>query len=64
MAKYKIQKHRERLQRFPSGDDIRLSPEQRLCAKFDPVSVATFQVSQEMAPEVRVVDNCAEEHIM
>ncbi len=57
-------KHRDRIYRYPSGENLRLSPELRLCAKFDPVSVATFEVSHRVAPQTRVVDNCSEEHIM
>ena len=34
------------------GENLRLNPQLRLCPKFDPDS------------GVRVVDNCAEEHIM
>ena len=34
-----------------SVEDLRLSPELRLCPKFDPMGF-------------RVLDNCAEEHIM
>ena len=43
--------------------DFRLDPEKRLCAKFDAVSIAKFRGPiEEMG--VRVVDNCAEEHMM
>lgn len=45
------------------GEDLRLDPERRLCAKFDATSVAKFRAPiEEMG--VRVLDNCAEEHIM
>lgn len=47
----------------PLKCDLRLDPERRLCAKFDATSVAKFRAPiEEMG--VRVVDNCAEEHIM
>jgi len=43
--------------------DFRLEPEKRLCAKFDAVSIAKFRAPiEEMG--VRVLDNCAEEHMM
>ena len=45
-------------------DDLRLNPEQRLCAKFDTVSIANFPVALREEMGVRVLDNCAEEHIM
>ena len=44
--------------------DLRLDPEARLCPKFDAVSVAKFPVADRGEMGVRVVDNCAEEHIM
>ena len=45
-------------------DDLRLSPEKRLCNKFDADSIAIFPVADRVEMGVRVVDNCAEEHIM
>lgn len=43
--------------------DFRLDPEKRLCAKFDAVSIAKFRAPiEEMG--LRVLDNCAEEHMM
>lgn len=45
-------------------DDLRINPQKRLCAKFDSTSIATFPVSSRKEMGVRVVDNCAEEHIM
>ena len=44
--------------------DLRLSPQMRLCPKFDADSIATFPVAQPGEMGMRVVDNCAEEHIM
>ncbi len=64
MKHYKLLKIQSQKSSYPSGTDIRLSPEHRLCAKYDPVSVATFPLSHEIAPADRIVDNCAEEHIM
>ncbi|MEA4934421.1 MAG: hypothetical protein VB071_12705 [Lawsonibacter sp.] len=45
-------------------EDLRISPEFRLCSKFDPVSIADFPVAPWDEMGVRVLDNCAEEHIM
>lgn len=44
--------------------DLRLSPQLRLCSKFDPTSIAKFRVANPGEMGMRVVDNCAEEHIM
>lgn len=44
--------------------DIRLDPELQLCPKFDEMSIAKFRVAAPGEMGVRVVDNCAEEHIM
>ncbi len=45
-------------------DDLRLNPELRLCAKFDVLSIADFPIASHEKMGIRVVDNCAEEHIM
>lgn len=45
-------------------EDLRLDPEKRLCPKFDSTSIALFRVANQDEMGVRVVDNCAEEHIM
>ena len=50
--------------RKPETEDLRLNPETRLCPKFDAVSIAKFAVADREEMGVRVVDNCAEEHIM
>jgi hypothetical protein len=47
-----------------AADDLRLDPELRLCPKFDAVSIADFPVATRNEMGVRVLDNCAEEHIM
>ena len=44
--------------------ELRLEPEQRLCPKFDETSIARFPVARREEMGVRVVDDCAEEHIM
>ncbi len=46
------------------GENLRLNPQLRLCPKFDPDSIAEFHVGEPGEMGVRVVDNCAEEHIM
>ena len=48
----------------PMAENLRLNPQLRLCSKFDPDSIAMFHVSEPGDMGVRVVDNCAEEHIM
>ena len=45
-------------------EDLRLNPQLRLCPKFDATSIAEFRVAAPGEMGVRVVDNCAEEHIM
>ena len=50
--------------RSGAADDLRLNPQLRLCPKFDADSIAVFPVAEPGKMGVRVVDNCAEEHIM
>lgn len=45
-------------------EDLRLDPTARLCPKFDETSIALFPVADREEMGVRVVDNCAEEHMM
>lgn len=45
-------------------EDLRLNPKARLCPKFDEESIAMFPVADAGEMGMRVVDNCAEEHIM
>ena len=45
-------------------DQIRIDPTQRLCPKFDEVSIAKFPVADREEMGIRVIDNCAEDHIM
>ncbi len=45
-------------------DEIRIDPTNRLCPKFDEKSIAMFPVADRDEMGVRVVDDCAEEHIM
>ena len=45
-------------------ENLRLDPEEQLCPKFDSASIAKVRVAEPEDMGVRVVDNCAEEHIM
>lgn len=45
-------------------EDLRLDPQARLCPLFDETSIAIYPVADRGEMGVRVVDNCAEEHIM
>ena len=45
-------------------EDLRLNPQLRLCAKFDETTIAKFPVAAPKEMGMRVLDNCAEEHIM
>lgn len=45
-------------------EDLRLHPERVICPKFDEKSVALFRTGEPGEMGVRVIDNCAEEHIM
>ncbi len=45
-------------------EDLRLNPQERLVNKFDHTSIACFPVATREEMGLRVVDNCAEEHIM
>ena len=44
-------------------EDLRLDPSKVICPKFDEKSIAMFPVADPEDMGVRVVDNCAEEHI-
>jgi len=46
------------------SDCLRLNPETRYCPKFDATSTAMFPVANSEDMGVRVIDDCAEEHIM
>ena len=46
-----------------SMENLRLDPEEQLCPKFDSASIAKFPVAEPEDMGVRVVDNCAEEHM-
>ena len=44
--------------------DLRLDPEARLCPAFDSASIKKFAAPDAGEMGMRVLDNCAEEHIM
>jgi hypothetical protein len=44
--------------------DLRLNPQDRIVPKFDEESIALFPVAEKDKMGFRVLDNCAEEHIM
>jgi len=44
--------------------ELRVDPENRLCEKFDATSIAKFDVAKPGKMGMRVLDDCAEEHIM
>lgn len=45
-------------------EDLRLNPEARMCPAFDAVSIKKFAAPDYGEIGVRVLDNCAEEHMM
>ena len=53
---------RAKIKRAPA--EMRLTPENRVVSKFDAESIAEFPVASREKMGVRVVDDCAEEHIM
>lgn len=52
------------MKQIETGTCFRLNPELRLCPKFDSDSIAEFRVANRRCMGMRVLDNCAEEHIM
>lgn len=47
-----------------NASELRIDPESRLCPKFDNTSIALFPVADPGQMGLRVLDDCAEEHIM
>ena len=45
-------------------EDLRLDPQARICPEFDSVSIKLFSAPDRQEMDMRVLDNCAEEHIM
>ena len=54
---------KEKHRRSAAPDNLRISPEKRLCAKFDELSIADFPAAERDDMGFRVLDNCAEENI-
>ena len=52
------------MKRKRQTEDLRLNPKARICPKFDATSIALFPVAGPGEMGMRVMDNCAEEHIM
>ncbi len=52
------------MKKKPQTEDLRLNPQARLCPAFDDVSIKLFAAPDREEMGVRVLDNCAEEHIM
>jgi len=56
--------------KLPLPEDLRVHPGLLLCPKFDTLSIALYPVAEweDIDPRIemgyRVVDNCAEEHMM
>lgn len=59
-----MSKHSKKQRSMPEMENLRLTPEARLCTKFDADSIAKFSVAERGKMGMRVLDNCAEEHIM
>ena len=45
-------------------DNLRLDPDLRLCSRFDEYSIAEYPLPEPEEMGMRVIDNCAEEHMM
>lgn len=45
-------------------DDLCINPEDVICNKYDETSIAKFPVASPDEMGMRVLDSCAEEHIM
>ena len=45
-------------------DMVRLNPEARICPEFDQTGIKLFAAPDREEMGVRVLDDCAEEHIM
>jgi len=54
----------KKLEAKPNKENLRLSPECRLCARFDEYSIARFPLPSPEKMGFRVIDNILEEHIM
>lgn len=45
-------------------DQMRIDPQQRICPKFDHTGIAMFPAPDREEMGLRVLDDCAQEHIM
>ena len=52
------------MKKTKDASELRVDPEKRLCPKFDQTSIALFPVAERGKMGMRVLDDCAEEHIM
>ena len=59
-----MSKKKKKLNKKTKANDLRLNPEKRMCSEYDAYSIAKYPVAKPDVMGVRVVDNCAEEHIM
>ena len=46
------------------SDNLRISPEKRICPSYDYLSIAEYRVADHDKMGFRVIDNAAQEHIM
>ena len=59
-----MNQRRKRPRHTPVPENLRLDPQARLCPRFDATSIALYPVAEPGEMGFRVVDNCAEEHMM
>ena len=52
------------MKKAETKDAIRIDPENRICPIYDAVSIRKFPVAKPEDMGMRVLDDCAEEHIM
>lgn len=53
---------KKKYQKIPKGDDLRLSPEKRLCNQVDATSLQKEDDKKRGEMGVPVLDNCVQEH--
>ena len=66
MAKKKAKKRAliQAPQAVDMSESLRLDPEKRLCSRYDSTGIAKYRVGSTKKMGMRVLDDCAEEHIM
>ncbi len=52
------------MKKRPTEDSVRLNPEARICPEFDQTGIKRFSAPDREEMGVRVLDDCAQEHIM